>query len=83
MGLTSKKVEQKVVEGWVGKQKGMKQVSFERELVDLEFANLYSQDGPKDNDRKIIDESLPLKKFSHLLQILLRRKLSSRNQQEI
>eukprot|EP00957_Ditylum_brightwellii_P197661 15058430-Ditylum_brightwellii.AAC.1 len=30
MGLTVKKVEWNVIEGWVGKPKGMKQVAFEK-----------------------------------------------------
>eukprot|EP00957_Ditylum_brightwellii_P013976 1054762-Ditylum_brightwellii.AAC.1 len=36
MGLTLDKVEDKILEGWVGKPKGMKQIAFERGFIDLD-----------------------------------------------
>jgi len=57
------KVENKVLEGWVGKPKGMKQIAFERGFIDLESIKLYTKDGPKDEDGKTIDESFSLKKI--------------------
>jgi hypothetical protein len=57
------KVENKVLEGWVGKPKGMKQIAFERGFIDLENVKLYTKDGPKDEDGKTIDESFSLKKI--------------------
>ena len=63
MGLTLDKVENKVLEGWVGKPKGMKQIAFERGFIDLENIKLYTKDGPKDEDGKTIDESFSLKKI--------------------
>eukprot|EP00957_Ditylum_brightwellii_P159625 12151045-Ditylum_brightwellii.AAC.1 len=37
MGLTVKKVEQNVIESWVGKPKGMKQVAFKKDFVEEEM----------------------------------------------
>eukprot|EP00957_Ditylum_brightwellii_P106320 8111460-Ditylum_brightwellii.AAC.1 len=61
MGLTLDKVEDKILEGWVGKPKGIKQIAFERGFVDLDNINMYTKDGPKDEDGKTIDESFSLK----------------------
>ena len=63
MGITLEKIEPNVLEGWMGKAKGMKQVAFERGLLDLANVHLYSKDGPKDDDGNIIDESFSLKKI--------------------
>jgi hypothetical protein len=41
----------------------MKQVAFERGLLDLANVHLYSKEGPKDDDGNIIDESFSLKKI--------------------
>eukprot|EP00957_Ditylum_brightwellii_P021184 1596966-Ditylum_brightwellii.AAC.1 len=61
MGLTVEKVDRQVLEGWLGKPKGMKQIAFEQGLIDLENLKFYSKDGPKDEDGKIIDEYFSLK----------------------
>eukprot|EP00957_Ditylum_brightwellii_P147198 11208450-Ditylum_brightwellii.AAC.1 len=55
MGLTLDKVEDTVLEGWVGKPKGMKQIAFESGFIDLDNIKLYTKDGPKDEDGKTID----------------------------
>ena len=61
MGLTVEKYEDNIIEGWVGKPKGMKQVAFERGLIDLDNVNLYTKVGQTDSDGKVIDDSFSLK----------------------
>ena len=61
MGISHTFTEDKIVEGWVNKPKGMKQVAFERGLLDVKNVTLYSKDGPKDDNNHVIDESFSLK----------------------
>eukprot|EP00957_Ditylum_brightwellii_P139892 10659908-Ditylum_brightwellii.AAC.1 len=63
MGLTLESIEDKILEGWVCKPRGMKQIAFERGLIVLDNINLYTKDGPKDEDGKTIDDSFSLKKI--------------------
>eukprot|EP00957_Ditylum_brightwellii_P172402 13124972-Ditylum_brightwellii.AAC.1 len=50
MGIALGKVAPNVLEGWVGKAKGTKQVAFERGFLDLENVHLYNKEGPKDDE---------------------------------
>eukprot|EP00957_Ditylum_brightwellii_P147702 11247327-Ditylum_brightwellii.AAC.1 len=43
MGLTDEKVDRQVLEGWLGKPKGMKQIAFEQGLIDPEVLKFYSK----------------------------------------
>eukprot|EP00957_Ditylum_brightwellii_P184948 14085297-Ditylum_brightwellii.AAC.1 len=52
MGIDLKKVKDKIIEGWVGKPKGMKQVAFERGFIDLDNLDHYKKDVYKDDDEK-------------------------------
>eukprot|EP00957_Ditylum_brightwellii_P058973 4472099-Ditylum_brightwellii.AAC.1 len=52
MGITLEKVEPNVLEGLVGKAKGMKQVAFERGFLDLENVHLYIKESPKDDEEE-------------------------------
>ena len=63
MRLTLNKVEDKVLEGWLGKPKEMKQIAFERGFIDLDNIKLYTKDGPKDEGGKTINESFSLKRI--------------------
>eukprot|EP00957_Ditylum_brightwellii_P017330 1304810-Ditylum_brightwellii.AAC.1 len=53
--------EEKVKEGWLGKAKGMKQVAYKGGFINVSNFKLYTKDGPKDDDGKIIDKSFSLK----------------------
>eukprot|EP00957_Ditylum_brightwellii_P163514 12449022-Ditylum_brightwellii.AAC.1 len=61
MGLTLEKYKDSIIEGWAGKPKGMKQVAFERGVIDLDNVHLYTNVGQKDSDGKVIDDSFSLK----------------------
>ena len=39
--------ETNVIEGWMGKAKGMKQILYERHMIDFDNILLYSIKGPK------------------------------------
>ena len=54
---------QKVVEGWEGKPKGMRQVAFERGFINLRNQHLYTANGHKDDSGNIIDEDYSVKKI--------------------
>ena len=49
-GVATTYEEETVVEGWLGKPKGLKQVLWERGLIDAEKLSSYSKDGPKDEE---------------------------------
>eukprot|EP00957_Ditylum_brightwellii_P171982 13093884-Ditylum_brightwellii.AAC.1 len=61
MGIDLEVSAPKIKEGWVGKSKGMKQVLYEHGFLDLENIYLYTKDGPKDENKKAIDEEFLLK----------------------
>eukprot|EP00957_Ditylum_brightwellii_P209721 15362936-Ditylum_brightwellii.AAC.1 len=63
MGLVISNVEQNIRKGWLGRLEGMKQVVFERELLDLDSLETYTKDDPNDDKGKINDESFLLKKI--------------------
>ncbi len=46
--LPTEVIEQKIVEGWEGKQKGLLQILWERGFVDVENLSAYTVDGRKD-----------------------------------
>eukprot|EP00957_Ditylum_brightwellii_P112462 8574226-Ditylum_brightwellii.AAC.1 len=52
MGIALEKNKPNVLEGSVGKAKGMKQVAFERGFLEIENVNLYSKDGPMDDEEE-------------------------------
>eukprot|EP00957_Ditylum_brightwellii_P189282 14406750-Ditylum_brightwellii.AAC.1 len=58
MGLTLVKVEDKILEGWVEKSKGMKQIAVERGFIDIENLKLSSKERPKDEDDFVEEETL-------------------------
>jgi hypothetical protein len=60
-GIELKKTVTKVREGWYNKAKGLKQIAYERKLLDVHNVHLYSKDGPKDAEGNPIDESFSLK----------------------
>jgi hypothetical protein len=61
MGIELKATVPKIREGWMGKSKGLKQVLYERGFLDLGNIHLYSKDGPKDENGKIMDEAFSYK----------------------
>jgi hypothetical protein len=61
MGISIFVSEDKIREGWLNKPKGMKQILYERGFIDVKNLALYSKDGPKDSDGKVIDETFSLK----------------------
>eukprot|EP00978_Attheya_sp_CCMP212_P041040 scaffold230583_cov65-Attheya_sp.AAC.1 len=62
-GINLKATEPKIIEGWYGKAKGMKQIAYERRLLDIDNLNLYSIDGPKDDENNELDISFSYKKI--------------------
>ena len=53
-----------IVQGWMGKPKGMKQVAFERRLLDVESYKKYNKDGAvKVDGERMIDEKYSLNKI--------------------
>eukprot|EP00957_Ditylum_brightwellii_P134555 10258274-Ditylum_brightwellii.AAC.1 len=52
MGITLEKVEPNVLEGWVGKAKGMKQAAFERGFLEIKNVHLYSKESHKDYEEE-------------------------------
>jgi hypothetical protein len=49
-GIPTTYEEDTVIEDWVDKPKGQKQVLWERELIDVTKLSSYSKDGPKDEE---------------------------------
>ena len=60
-GIAIKKNVQKVREGWMGKNKGILQVLYERRWIDISKLDQYRMDPVKDNNGNIIDDTYSLK----------------------
>lgn len=50
----------RIKEGWIYKPKGMTQIAYERGLIDTNNLHLYTKDGHRDEDRKILDKEFSL-----------------------
>ena len=60
-GIAIKKNVQKVREGWMGKNKGILQVLYERRWIDISKINQCRMDPVKDNNGNVIDDAYSLK----------------------
>eukprot|EP00957_Ditylum_brightwellii_P089148 6788541-Ditylum_brightwellii.AAC.1 len=52
MGNALENFEPAILEGWMGKPKGIKQVVFERGFLELDNAHICSKEGPKDDEEE-------------------------------
>ena len=60
LGISITFTERKITEDWVGNPKGLKQIFFERGLLDINNLKLYLKSGPKDENGRLYSENFAL-----------------------